>query len=174
MSVLSVDIPILETERLILREPRLEDFEPLAEFLGSDRARFVGGPMDRSSVHRALFANIGHWFLRGYGFWYVTPKGSDAPVGRVGFIYADGWDEPELGWQVFAEAEAKGIAFEAASAAREHAARHQGLDGVISYINPANTRSIALAERLGATFEREGEVVGNPCHVYRHPRQRSA
>jgi len=90
-------------------------------------------------------------------------------LGRTGFIFAAGWDEPELGWALAAEAEGHGIAYEATLAARTHAAQHLGLTRPISYIRPDNTRSIALAERLGATFESDTTFLGKPCHVYRHP-----
>ena len=56
-----------------------------------------------------------------------------------------------------------------ALAARAYAARHQGLDAVISYIVPDNTRSAALAARLGAVIERDGTVMGHACKVWRHP-----
>nr|WP_235915963.1 GNAT family N-acetyltransferase [Thalassovita mangrovi] len=57
-----------------------------------------------------------------------------------------------------------------ALAARDYGARHFGLTAPISYIVPDNARSKALAERLGARFEREGAVMGHACHVYRHPK----
>ena len=71
---------------------------------------------------------------------------------------------------MFDGSEGKGIAFEAAQAARTCAIRNLGLNGVISYVRPDNTRSANLAKRLGATFEREGTLMGTPCHIYRHPK----
>lgn len=169
MTGLTLPIPVIETERLILRGPRESDFEAFAAFGASERSKFVGGPFPRPRSWGGFLASFGHWALRGYGMWMLEDKASGATAGRVGMIYNDGWDEPELGWHIFDGFEGKGLAHEAAKAARDYAARHFGLDGVISYIDPANTRSVALAERLGARFEREGEVVGQPCHVYRHP-----
>ena len=43
MPTLSVDIPVLKTERLILREPRLADLDAVTAFGASDRAQYVGG-----------------------------------------------------------------------------------------------------------------------------------
>ncbi len=40
---------------------------------------------------------------------------------------------------------------------------------MISLIAPENARSRRLAERMGAQIEREGEVTGIPCLIYRHP-----
>ena len=115
-------------------------------------------------------AGIGHWALRGYGMWMIEHRATGTAAGRVGMILNDGWDEPELGWHIYDGFEGKGYAYQAALAARDHAARHFGLDGVISYIDATNTRSLHLAERLGARFERDGTVVGTPCQVWRHPR----
>ena len=171
MTGFALPIPVIETERLVLRAPREDDFEAHAGLMASERSRFIGGPQDKPTAWRGFCSALGHWALRGYGMWMVADKADDTPLGRVGFINHLGWDEPELGWHVYGAAEGKGVAHEAALAAREHGSKHLGLDGVISYIDPANSRSVKLAERLGARFEREGEVVGHPCHVYRHPKQ---
>ncbi|WP_323780015.1 GNAT family N-acetyltransferase [Thalassovita sp.] len=171
---LSLNIPVIETERLILRGPRESDFEPFAAFSASERAKFVGGPYTRYRSWGGFLAGYGHWALRGYGMWMLEDRASGATAGRVGVIFNEGWDEPELGWHIYDGFEGRGLAYEAALAARDYAARHFGITAPISYIDPANTRSKALADRLGARFEREGEVVGEACHVYRHPATEAA
>lgn len=167
---LRLDIPVIETERLILRGPRESDFEAVAAFGASPRAKFIGGTDDRWENWRGFLAGIGHWALRGYGFWTLEERASGAPAGRVGIINHEMWPEPELGWHVFDDFEGRGYAYEAALAIRDHAWREMGLGPLISQIHPDNARSIALAERLGATFERESELLGQPCLIYRHPR----
>ncbi|MCV2888113.1 GNAT family N-acetyltransferase [Ruegeria aquimaris] len=171
---MTLSIPVIETENLILRGPRESDFEAFAAFGASDRSRFVGGPFPRFRSWGGFLATYGHWALRGYGMWMVEDRATAATAGRIGFIFNDGWDEPELGWHIFDGFEGKGYAFEASSAARTYGAQHFGLDAVISYIDPVNTRSLRLAERLGAQYERDGEVVGHPCQVWRHPHQKEA
>ncbi|WP_204115584.1 GNAT family N-acetyltransferase [Shimia biformata] len=170
MSAMTLPIPVIETDRLILRGPKESDFEAFNAFGESERAKHIGGPYPRFRNWGGFLTTFGHWALRGYGMWMLEDKATGTPAGRVGMIYHESWDEPELGWQVYDGYEGKGIAFEAATAARDYAARHFGLDGVVSYIDPANTRSVALAKRLGAAFEREGTVLGHSCHVYRHPK----
>ncbi|QFT94794.1 hypothetical protein FIU86_18225 [Roseovarius sp. THAF9] len=167
---ITVDIPVLQTEDLILRGYDETDFEAFAAFGTSDRASFVGGPHTRWDSWRAFMAAIGHWALRGYGMWMIEHRESRVIAGRVGMILNDGWDEPELGWHIYDGFEGKGYAYQAALAAREHAARYFGLDGVISYIDATNARSIRLADRLGAQHERDGTLLGKPCQVWRHPR----
>lgn len=161
-------IPTLTTERLILRAPMMGDFDALADFLAHDNSRWIGGPHNRDAAWRGFCGALGHWHLRGYGMWLVALKSDNTPVGRVGFINQMGWDEPELGWHVFPDFEGKGLAYEAALAARAHGPQF-GIPAPISYVNADNKRSCALAERLGATVERTRAFYGEPTLVYRHP-----
>ncbi|MEQ9257589.1 MAG: GNAT family N-acetyltransferase [Roseovarius sp.] len=162
-------IPVLTTEHLTLRGYRETDFYPFAAFAASERSRFVGGPQTRDEAWRSFMAAIGHWALRGYGMWVVEHRESQKVVGRVGVILNDGWHEPELGWHIYDGFEGKGYAYEACVAARRYAAEHYDITPLMSYIDPANTRSIRLAERLGCHFERDVEVRGKPCQLWRHP-----
>jgi RimJ/RimL family protein N-acetyltransferase len=165
---LAFAIPTLATARLTLREPRESDFAAMLAFNDSDRAEFLGGRGPRQQVWRALLSNIGHWALRGYGFYSVdTHTGEFA--GRVGVICHDGWPEPELAWHLYEGFEGQGIAAEAARAARADYHARISPAPLVSMIAPANTRSIALAKRLGAVFERSESGIEKPYDIYRHP-----
>lgn len=165
---LAFPVPTLETARLVLRAPRVEDFDAMLAFNASPRSAFVGGGAERQAIWRGLLANIGHWALRGYGFYSVDTRASDF-VGRVGVIFHDGWDEPELAWHLFDGFEGKGYATEAARAARADYHARISARPPISYIDVRNTRSEALARRLGATIERTLNDAKGHHHVYRHP-----
>ncbi|MBA84819.1 MAG: GNAT family N-acetyltransferase [Rhodobacteraceae bacterium] len=165
--------PTLETDRLILRGPHRKDAEPLMDFLcDQDRAKGFGAYDNRSDAWRWFALNIGHWHLHGYGYLTIEDKASGQAAGITGIWNPHGWPEPELGWVVFADFEGKGIAHEAALRAREWAYAPDGLGmtTLTSNIVPGNVRSIALAERLGATFERKYQNVhmGEDL-LYRHP-----
>ncbi|MGL4235335.1 GNAT family N-acetyltransferase [Tabrizicola sp.] len=162
-------IPVLTTERLTLREPREADFATMLVFNDSPRSEFVGGGIDRKWVWRSHLSNIGHWALRGYGFYSVDTKAGEF-IGRVGVIYHDGWDEPELAWHLYDGFEGKGYAYEAALAARADYHARITPNPPISYIDVANTRSETLALRLGATLERTLNDDKGHDHVYRHPK----
>ena len=166
---LTLDIPRITTERLILRGPEERDFEAFAAFGASERSRFVGGPYPRFRSWGAFLGTFGHWALRGFGMWMLECRDTGATAGRIGMIDHDGWPEPELGWNIYDGFEGRGLAFEGARAARTHAARHLGRDSVISCIAPANTRSARLAERLGAWPERDGTLLDTPVTIWRHP-----
>ncbi|MFN3527260.1 MAG: GNAT family N-acetyltransferase [Paracoccus sp. (in: a-proteobacteria)] len=166
--------PVLETDRLTLRAPQLSDWQAVRAFGLSERSMFIGGPFSEAQIWTSLLASAGHWAMRGYGMWTIEDKQSGAAIGRTGIINHFDWPEPELGWQIFEGAEGRGLAYEAAMAARSHAATGFGLSRVISQIHPDNTRSRRLAERMGAVVEREGEVRGTPCLIYRHPAEVTA
>lgn len=167
-------IPVLDTPRLTLRAPKMDDLPTLTAFYASARSHMVGGPQDATGAFNKIASRIGHWALLGYGIWHVDARDNGDFLGWVGVMNPPGWHEPELAWTVFAQAEGKGVAFEAASAARAYAAQHLNVDSPISYIHADNDRSRALAERLGATHERDGIVMDTPCQIYRHPSELEA
>ena len=165
-----IDATVIETARLRLRPPSQADFPAEATFLASERARFVGGPMNAEEAWRSLATILGHWVLRGYGFFAVEERSTGAYCGRVGPWFPEGWPEPEIGWTVTGAAEGLGIAREAAEATRHHAYGTLGWATAISLIDAANTRSIALAERLGCRYEREFDHARyGRMGVWRHP-----
>ncbi|MGV6812771.1 MAG: GNAT family N-acetyltransferase [Brevirhabdus sp.] len=170
MTVTLADTPVLTTTRLSLRAPNAGDWSAWREFATSARAEFIGGPHTPETAWRAFGHVIGMWVLRGWGSFIFTLKGEDAPIGMTGPWYPEGWPEPELGWTVWSpEAEGKGYAFEAAQAARAHAYGTLGWDTAVSYIHGQNARSIALAERLGATLDDTAPAPHDDDLVYRHP-----
>lgn len=163
-------IPTLETERLVLREIRADDFEPYAAFYDTERSHLRGGPLDRNEAWKLFAAEVGHWVLRGYGFWSVEEKSTGAYCGMVGLYNPEGWPAPEVGWLLWEHHEGKGIAREAAICARTYAFETLGWPQVVSCISDGNIRSIQLAERLGARFDRRVPRLGGLDQlVYIHP-----
>jgi RimJ/RimL family protein N-acetyltransferase len=167
---LALDIPVIETERLRLRAPAAEDFELMAAFYTSERSRYVGGPQPRHHCWRGFCAIIGHWALRGYGFWSLEEKATGTLAGRVGLWNPEGWPEPEVGWTLFDGFEGRGYATEAGRAARAHAYATLGWPTAISVIDPENAASQAVAQRLGAAREGMFEHPdGWRAEIWRHP-----
>jgi RimJ/RimL family protein N-acetyltransferase len=146
-------IPQLETERLIMRGPSAQDFEPFAAMMADpDVARYIApAPMERTDAWRALSSAIGHWTMRGYGGWTVLRKSDGAFVGRVGMIHPEGWPGLEIGWTLAKAHWGQGFATEAAAAAIRYAFLTQPVTRLISNIDPENVASQAVATRLGET-----------------------
>lgn len=159
----------LETEQLVLRWFREEDFDDLCE-ISSDAEvmRFLGDgkPLQPIETWRMLASFIGHWYFRGYGIWAVEEKATGKVVGRIGFFNPAGWPGFELGWTLARGSWGKGYATEGARRALEHAFSVMNRDHVISLIAPENVASIKVAERLGEKVEGETQVFGHHVLVY--------
>jgi RimJ/RimL family protein N-acetyltransferase len=162
----------LKTERLLLRQWQQKDFEPYAEYYADEEmARYVGGRSDRPNAWRRMASLIGHWVLRGYGYWAVEEMKTGEFVGCVGLWFPEGWPELELGYWLMRDMQGKGYATEAAVKAREYAFEVLQADTLVSYIHPDNEPSKRVAERLGARYENTIELLEHGPHcVFRHPK----
>lgn len=147
---------VLETERLILRPMAPDDFEAFAAMMAEEEiAAFLTldrKPQTPAAAWRAFASMIGHWTIRGYGFFSMFEKASGAWVGRTGPWRPEGWPQTECGWGVRRAHWGKGYAPEAAVAAiRWTFAAQPELTRIISLIDPANANSQAVARKLGET-----------------------
>ena len=162
-----MDIPSLETDRLLLREWREADLDAYARICADEQfARYFGQPLEREDAWRQMALYAGHWELRGFGLWAVEEKASGAFVGRTGLYEPEGWPGLEVGWGLDPAVWGRGYATEAGSASLDYAWRVLGAERVISIIDPDNARSIAVAERLGETFERRWRLRTLPVVIY--------
>jgi RimJ/RimL family protein N-acetyltransferase len=171
--VTNVSIPTVETDRLILRAPSGDDFEAMVPFYASEISRFYGGPCDRDDAWRRFAMYPGHWLLRGYGPWVVEAKDggpgrTPVTVGLCGPRYPESWIEPEITWALVPGHHGRGYATEAARAALDNVYGVLGWTTAISVIATANDASVRVAERLGATPERELDYRYGPARLYRH------
>ena len=159
----------IETERLLLRAWRPEDFEDFARISSDPEVmRYIanGLPATRSQAWRTMAVFVGHWSLRGYGLWAAEERGTGKFIGRIGLWNPEGWPGLEVGWLLDRAYWGRGLATEGARAALDYAFTTLGADHVISVIDPANTRSIRVAENLGEWFEREHDFDGNRALIY--------
>ncbi|MEM8813717.1 MAG: GNAT family N-acetyltransferase [Pseudomonadota bacterium] len=166
-------IPVVLTDRLVMRAPQQSDFEAYARFFADPQSEPIGGPVPKDVAWRKLATVAGHWMLRGYGMWALEEKSTGDFAGLCGPWFPDGWTEPEIGWSLMLGKTGKGYATEAALAARDFAYSVLGWHTAISLIAPDNHASKRVAERLGAHFE---EIRTIPYHggsltaeIFRHP-----
>lgn len=151
----SVSIPRVATERLLLRELRVEDMDLFAaHFANPTTGQFIGGVLDRRSAWRALAGSLGGWMLQGMGWWAIEIPGECAFVGTVGVFLREGMPpDPELGWTLVQTFRGRGIATEAAAGALRFAIDEKHAKRVVAHIDAANLDSIRVAERLGMVAE---------------------
>jgi RimJ/RimL family protein N-acetyltransferase len=164
-----ISIPTLETARLLLRQFRQSDFEPLAA-LHADPVvmRYLGDgkPRSRSETWVAMASYLGHWELRGYGLWAVEEKATGEFVGRIGLLNPEGWPGLEVAWTLARARWGNGFATEGAKAALDYAFSVLGLDHLISLIHPDNVASIRVALRIGEKLQGQAELFGVMRSVY--------
>lgn len=164
-------IPTLRTPRLLLRAFHERDLDAYAAMCADEEVmRHIGpgGPVDRAGAWRQLALFLGHWTLRGTGFWALERREDRRLVGRVGFLEPEGWPGFELGWLLARDAWGHGFAFEAAAAALAFSHDEWGRPDVISLIRPGNERSARLARKLGATLDGQVDLMGGPAELWRH------
>ena len=166
------DIPVLRTERLLLRGFREADFDAYAALVGdADVTRYLGDgrALGRDDAWRQMAMFAGHWVLRGFGVWAVEERATGAFVGRIGCFEPEGWPAFEIAYTLSPTVWGRGYAAEGARAALQWAHDTLGRRGVTSVIRPENARSIRVAERLGARFDRAVPFFGGVAHLYVYP-----
>ncbi len=160
----------IETERLRLRPLCSKDAGPFLEIHQHPEViqylSLIGTPGDLAVAWRNIALMVGHWQLRGYGPWAVTEKDTGLVIGRVGLWNPEGWPGIEMGWVIRHSHWGHGYATEAARAALEWAWANVATDHIISIIQPDNTRSVRVAEKIGERYEGEEPWHGSVAHIY--------
>ena len=111
-------LPMLVTQRLILRAPEVEDFALFKRLFQLPSAKYMGEMPDDEAIWAQFTNYVAGWVLRGDGMFTVCMDG--APVGFVFAGVEPGDQAIELGFFIAPEHQGAGIAFEAASAALAH------------------------------------------------------
>jgi RimJ/RimL family protein N-acetyltransferase len=171
-------VPILQTERLVLRGHTLADFDESAAMWGDPLvARYIGGrPSTAEEVWARVLRYAGLWALLGYGYWVVRERASGRFVGEVGLadfhreVTPPLGDAPEAGWVLAAWAHGQGYATEAVRAALSWADAHLAAPRTVCLIAPANGASIHVAEKCGYREWARGTYKGEESIIYERPR----
>lgn len=158
----------LRTERLLLRRWRAEDEAPMAAInRDPEVARHLNRPITEASLAGFFPFLVAHWEEHGFGPWAVEarepipPAAGGAAIDAGTFLgFAGGAHptylpalahRPEIGWRLARAAWGRGLATEAALAARDHAFATLHLPELIAIVHPQNARSQAVARKLGMT-----------------------
>lgn len=166
--------PTLTTERLVLRETRIEDFEPSVA-LWSDEAvvRHISGvPSSRSDSWGRLIRFPGLWALLGYGYWSITERATGRFVGQAGL--ADFKREmtpsiegvPEAGYVFSPDCHGKGYATEAMRAVMDWSDEVLKAERTCAIINPDNHASIRVAQKLGFDRVEDADFAGKTVRLF--------
>ena len=158
----------LESARLRLRQWREDDVGPLLAFYNDPVSENIyGAGVTRADIWRRIALFFGHFHFRSFGLWALEEKNSNSFVGYGGLWFPEGWDDVEVGYGIAPEHRRKGYAAEAACCARNHGYKI-GIAKLVSYIQPTNTASIAVATSLQAKPNGEFMMHGKSHTIYLH------
>lgn len=155
---------ILETERLVLREMTMDDFDALYAVL-SDAEIMQHYPytFDEERVRSWIERNMDRYKEDGFGLWAVCLKDTGEMIGDCGLTLQniDGQMLPEIGYHIRRDQQRKGYAKEAAAAVRDWAFQNTEYPALYSYCKYTNVGSFKTAESIGMHFEKEYEDEAN-------------
>lgn len=167
-------VPVLETDRLILRGHCPSDFNDVhALWCEPAVFQYINGSASSAMDSQVrLLRYVGHWAAYGFGYWHVSERETGDFVGDVGFgalmrdMDPPPSGEPEIGWVLSARHHGKGYATEAARAALTWGDANFGDSGTFCIFHPDNAASIRVAEKLGYRFSHTAQYMGGDTPVY--------
>ena len=169
-------MPVLETQRLVLREFQFEDFDALAAILcDPETMRYYPVSFDRAAVADWIQRNRTRYANDGHGLWAMILKSTRELIGDCGLVRqsVDAVDEIEIGYHVRRDLWNQGYASEAARACRDYGFANLKVDRLISLIRPENLASRRVAEKNGMTIWKEVTKVDLLHYVYAITRDRA-
>ena len=174
---MKLDIPTLETPRLILRGHRREDFSAYHALVSDPSVmRYFSGPQSREDAWARFLRGFGYWAVLGYGPWAVEEKETGAYAGVVSLFDAERDLDPplagmaEAGWSLTPRVHGRGYATEATAAALAWFDTRFAMK-VAAIIAVENKPSVRVAEKTGFRFWREAMFKNHPSLVFlRQPR----
>ena len=168
------EIPVVEPERVMLRDHRLADLNAyVAMWTAPLVTRFIGGgARGREASWICFLRHAGMWRHVGFGFWAIEDKASGRLLGEAGFLELKRDIEPsiegtlEAGWALVADAHGKGYASEAVGAfLRWGEINHPGM-AMTCIIDTGHPVSIRVAEKHGFRERVRTTYHGEPTIVF--------
>lgn len=161
--------PIIETQRWKLREFSQDDLDDLAAMVADeDQMRFYPRPKTRAEASAWIARNLTLYDQYGFGFWLIESSPARDFLGYCGIRprALAGATEVELGWHTKKTTWNRGLATEAAAAARELAFARFGLLRLVAAIHPDHVASRRVAEKIGMHPESTTCLDGYPAVIY--------
>ncbi len=162
-----------KTDRLHLRPFCALDARAMTKvFSDPEVMRFGDGPQNLTWIRAWIECQVvSDRREPGHGLWAVVEKCSNTVMGYCGFFkFPDicGQPEVEIGYRLGRAHWGRGYATEAAIAVRDHGFKALGFARLVSLIDPNNSASIRVAEKVGMVFEKEVMLEGytHPDHLY--------
>lgn len=166
--------PIYYTERLLLRDLRKQDIDPLYQIMHVPEVmRYFPNPdlPSRERIERLIARQIEHWNEHGYGWWAIEPKSENKLIGWSGLQYLPDTDEVEIAYLVAQPYWGQGLAAEAAGVGLAFGFEKLELEQIVAIVHLENVASQRVAQKLGMDFVDQGRYFDMECFRYRLNRE---
>jgi RimJ/RimL family protein N-acetyltransferase len=150
--------PVLETDRLMLRQWAAADLEPFCALCSDPRVmQFVGNGQPWSRQQAAAFIDRALAQSREHGYcqWALVHKEAGAVIGFCGFVPAE--RGAEIGWRLASDYWGHGLATEAARAVIRYGFEKLRFERLLATVQTGNRASLRVMEKLGMQFD--GSIV---------------
>jgi ribosomal-protein-alanine N-acetyltransferase len=159
----------LETERLYLRRPTLDDLPGLIRIWGDPEVtRYLPSrrpiPLERTRVGLESF--IRHWEMHGFGPWSLFHKPDAAWIGYAGLRYLPESLDVELLYALDRAWWGEGLTSEAARRAVQYGFERLALEKIVALAFPENLASIGVMKNAGMVYERDTHLFGHDLVCY--------
>ncbi len=160
-------MPVLETERLLLRRWRGSDREPFARLNSDLRVmEFMPGPLTREESDAFVARIESHFEKYGFGLFAAEMQRDHSFIGFMGLsvptFQAHFTPCVEIGWRLAADHWGRGLATEGGQEIFRYAFGVLELESLVSFTAAVNLRSQRVMQRLGMTHD--------PAEDFDHPR----
>lgn len=161
---------ILETPRLILRYFTSRDLDALIPILGDPQVMqfSIIGVHNQQQIRQFIEQRLLSYLEPGFGLYALIHKQNQDLIGYCGFFVQSikQQKEVEVGYRLATKYWGQGLATEAANAVCEYGKQRFNFKRFVCLIEPANTRSIRVAKKLGMKLEKKIIYYGLNVEMY--------
>lgn len=154
---------ILETDRCVIRETTVEDVDHFYKIYSDPEiTKYMESlypEIEQEKQYVREYIEKVYAFYE-FGVWTVLEKESGEVIGRAGFSYRQGYDDPEIGYIIGVPWQRHGYAEEVCRAILEYGWRELKFERVQALVETENEPSLILCDKLGFTAVEELEVNG--------------
>lgn len=154
---------ILETDRCVIRETTPEDVDSFYKIYSNPEiTKYMEDlypEIEEEKQYVREYIDKVYAFYE-FGVWTVLEKKSGEIIGRAGFSYRQGYDEPEIGYIIGVPWQRHGYAEEVCRGILEYGWRELHFERVQALVETENEPSLILCDKLGFTAVEELEING--------------
>lgn len=154
---------ILETDRCVVRETTVNDVDAFYHIYSHPEiTKYTEGlfpKIEQEKEYVREYIDEVYAFYE-FGVWTVTEKESGDVIGRAGFSYRPGYDDPEIGYIIGVPWQRHGYAEEVCRAILDYGWRELKFTRVQALVETRNEASLSLCDKLGFTAVEESQKEG--------------